>query len=79
MSLRAECATLLGVSLLSISALGTSVSANDVDLMVLSYPGFEEAKFHQTCFQEHGESPTFCFFAMRMKPSRRFRLAFGRI
>jgi hypothetical protein len=40
MSLRAECATLLGVSLLSISALGTSVSANDVDLMVLSYPGF---------------------------------------
>jgi spermidine/putrescine transport system substrate-binding protein len=53
-------ATLLGAA--SLAAFGTAAAAQDPELVVLDYPGFEEPIFHQPYFDEHGVSPTFSFF-----------------
>ncbi len=55
-------ATLLGAASLAATALGTSAVAQDSELVVLDYPGFETPEFHQPYFDEHGQSPTFSFF-----------------
>jgi spermidine/putrescine transport system substrate-binding protein len=53
-------ATLLGAA--SLAAFGTAAAAQDSELVVLDYPGFEEPIFHQPYFDAHGASPTFSFF-----------------
>jgi spermidine/putrescine transport system substrate-binding protein len=55
-------ATLLGAASLAAIALGTSAVAQDAELVVLDYPGFETPEFHQPYVDAHGQSPTFSFF-----------------
>lgn len=52
--------TLLGAA--SLAALGTAALAQDAELVVLDYPGFETPEFHQPYIDEHGQQPTFSFF-----------------
>ena len=52
--------TLLGAA--SLAALGTAALAQDAELVVLDYPGFETPEFHQPYIDEHGQPPTFSFF-----------------
>lgn len=53
-------ATLLGAA--SVVVLGTAAAAQDAELVVLDYPGFETPEFHQPYVDAHGQSPTFSFF-----------------
>ena len=40
----------------------SAASAQDADLLVFDYSGFENPDYHSTYVEEHGESPTFAFF-----------------
>ena len=51
--------TLLGAA--SLAALGTAALAQDAELVVLDYSGFETPEFHQPYIDEHGQQPTVCF------------------
>ena len=42
--------------------LGTAAAAQDSELLVLDYPGFENPEFHQTYIDQYGDSPTYSFF-----------------
>ena len=53
-------ARLLGAA--SLCALGTAVAAQDADLIILDYAGFEDPAFHTTYTAAHGMSPTWSFF-----------------
>lgn len=46
----------------SLTALATAANAQDADLLVFDYPGFEEPAYHGTYTAAHGDSPTFSFF-----------------
>jgi len=52
--------SLLGASALAI--LAAAASAQDSDLTVFDYAGFENPEFHTTYSAAHGASPTFSFF-----------------
>ena len=52
--------TLLGAA--SLSTLGVIAAAQDSELIVFDYAGFEEPLFHTTYTALHGQSPTFSFF-----------------
>ena len=43
-------------------AVATAASAQDQDLLVFDYPGFENPEFHQSYTEAHGMSPSFSFF-----------------
>ncbi len=51
---------LLGSTALILAA--AAVSAQDTDLLVFDYPGFENPDYHQSYVEKHGASPTFSFF-----------------
>ena len=53
-------ATLLGAA--SLSVLAVPALAQDAELVVQDYPGFEVPEFHQAYVDAHGASPTFSFF-----------------
>jgi len=53
-------ATLLGAA--SLSVLAPMAFAQDAEVTVLDYPGFELPEFHQSYVDAHGASPTFSFF-----------------
>ncbi|MBP1804516.1 ABC transporter substrate-binding protein [Rubellimicrobium aerolatum] len=55
-------ATLLGAASLAAVALGQAALAQDAELTVLDYPGFETPEFHQSYVAKNGASPTFSFF-----------------
>ncbi|TNC71438.1 ABC transporter substrate-binding protein [Rubellimicrobium roseum] len=55
-------AALLGAASLCAVALGSVARAQDAELTVLDYPGFETPDFHQPYVEAHGASPTFSFF-----------------
>ena len=42
--------------------LAGAASAQDSDLLVFDYSGFENPAYHQAYIEEHGESPAFSFF-----------------
>jgi spermidine/putrescine transport system substrate-binding protein len=67
-------ATLLGAA--SLLSLATLAAAQDRELLVLDYPGFEDAKFHQPYFQAHGTSPTFSFFGDEEEAFQKVRSGF---
>ena len=46
----------------SLAALATSAVAQDADLLILDYPGFDNDAYHQTYIAAHGANPTFTFF-----------------
>ena len=52
--------TVLGASLLALAA--GSAFAQDGDLLVFDYSGFEDPAYHTTYTEKHGVSPTYAFF-----------------
>jgi len=67
-------ATLLGAA--SLVVLGTAAVAQDAELTVLDYPGFEEPSFHQAYVDAHGASPTFSFFGDEEEAFQKVRAGF---
>ena len=53
--------TLLG-SVAGLALTAAAASAQDADLLVFDYPGFENPDYHQGYIETHGASPTFSFF-----------------
>ena len=53
---------ILFLSAVSVAALTTAALAQDADLLVLDYPGFDDERYHQTYIAAHGANPTFTFF-----------------
>ena len=49
--------TYLGAA--SVAALATAVSAQDPDLLVFDWSGYEEEGFYQDYIAQHGEPPSF--------------------
>ncbi|SLN71830.1 extracellular solute-binding protein [Roseisalinus antarcticus] len=52
--------TLLGSA--ALLTLGSVAAAQDTDLLVFDYPGFEDPSYHQPYVTTHGASPAFSFF-----------------
>jgi spermidine/putrescine transport system substrate-binding protein len=65
---------LLGAA--SLAALGTASAAQDADLLVFDYSGFENAAYHQPYVDAHGESPTFAFFGDEDEAFQKLRSGF---
>lgn len=66
--------TLLGA--VSIAALASALSAQDADLMVFDYSGFEQPEHHAAYIAEHGASPTFAFFGDEDEAFQKIRSGF---
>jgi len=60
----------------SIAALGTSLSAQDAELMVFDYSGFELPEHHAAYIAQHGQSPTFAFFGDEDEAFQKIRAGF---
>ncbi|TNC52730.1 extracellular solute-binding protein [Rubellimicrobium rubrum] len=69
-------ATLLGAASFSFLALGAAVRAQDAELTVLDYPGFETPDFHQPYLDKNGASPTFSFFGDEEEAFQKVRSGF---
>ncbi|WP_241524008.1 extracellular solute-binding protein [Oceaniglobus indicus] len=50
--------------------------AQDTDLLVFDYPGFELPEFHSTYVDKHGASPTFAFFGDEEEAFQKLRSGF---
>ncbi|MDB9838595.1 extracellular solute-binding protein [bacterium] len=66
--------TLLGA--VSVAALCTSAAAQDADLMVFDYSGFELPEHHAAYIAQHGQSPTFAFFGDEDEAFQKIRAGF---
>jgi len=66
--------TLFGAA--SLMALATSTAAQDADLLVFDYPGFENPDFHVGYTEKHGQSPTFAFFGDEDEAFQKIRSGF---
>lgn len=66
--------TLLGAA--SVAALATAVTAQDADLLVFDYSGFENPSYHQAYIDAHGASPTFAFFGDEDEAFQKVRAGF---
>jgi spermidine/putrescine transport system substrate-binding protein len=64
------------VAAMSLSVLALAASAQDADLMVLDYPGFELPEFHASYIETHGASPTFSFFGDEEEAFQKLRAGF---
>ena len=53
-----------------------SAGAQDSDLLVFDYSGFEDAAFHQPYVDTHGQSPTFAFFGDEEEAFQKVRSGF---
>lgn len=69
-------ATFLGAASLSVLALAPVARAQDSELVVLDYPGFELPEFHQAYVEAHGASPTFSFFGDEEEAFQKVRAGF---
>lgn len=66
--------TYLGAA--SVAALATAVSAQDPDLLVFDWSGYEEEGFYQHYIDQHGDSPTFAFFGEEEEAFQKLRSGF---
>lgn len=66
--------TLLGAA--SLTALATASFAEDADLLVFDWSGFEEDGFYQEYIEAHGEGPTFAFFGEEEEAFQKLRSGF---
>ncbi len=66
--------TLIGA--VSLTALATAVTAQDTDLVVFDYPGFEDAAYHADYVKKHGDSPSFSFFGDEDEAFQKIRSGF---
>lgn len=60
----------------SAAALATAAGAQDPDLLVLDWSGFEEDPFHAAYVEEHGQKPTFTFFGDEEEAFQKLRSGF---
>ncbi|SEW11975.1 spermidine/putrescine transport system substrate-binding protein [Cognatiyoonia koreensis] len=67
-------AALLGAA--SLVALASATAAQDTDLLVFDYPGFENPDFHVAYTEEHGASPSFSFFGDEDEAFQKIRSGF---
>lgn len=67
-------AVLLGAA--SIAALATAVSAQDSDLLVFDYSGFEDPAYHSGYVDMHGDNPAFAFFGDEDEAFQKIRSGF---
>ncbi|WP_394177717.1 polyamine ABC transporter substrate-binding protein [Yoonia maritima] len=67
-------ATLL--SAVSLAALTTAAAAQDADLLVFDYSGFEDPAFHSAYVEQHGDGPTFAFFGDEDEAFQKIRSGF---
>jgi spermidine/putrescine transport system substrate-binding protein len=67
-------ANILGAA--SLCAMATTAAAQDAELLVLDYPGFENPAFHTTYTAKHGQSPTFSFFGDEEEAFQKLRSGF---
>jgi spermidine/putrescine transport system substrate-binding protein len=65
---------LLGAA--SVLAMATSATAQDRDLLVFDYSGFEMPEYHQDYIDLHGASPTFTFFGDEDEAFQKIRSGF---
>lgn len=66
--------TLYGAA--SLVALASGVLAQDADLLVLDYPGFDNEAYHQTYIAKNGANPTFTFFGDEEEAFQKVRSGF---
>lgn len=66
--------TLLGA--VSVMALASAATAQDADLLVFDYSGFEEPVFHADYVAAHGDSPSFAFFGDEDEAFQKIRSGF---
>lgn len=66
--------TLLGA--VSIAALGSSLAAQDAELLVFDYSGFEVPEHHAAYIAKHGQSPSFAFFGDEDEAFQKIRSGF---
>ncbi|WP_210527592.1 ABC transporter substrate-binding protein [Rubellimicrobium arenae] len=69
-------ATLLGAASLAAVAMGHVAQAQDAELTVLDYPGFETPEFHQPYLDKNGADPTFSFFGDEEEAFQKVRSGF---
>ncbi len=67
-------ATLLGAA--SLLSLASVAAAQDAELLVLDYPGFEDPAFHAPYVEKYGQSPTFSFFGDEEEAFQKVRSGF---
>lgn len=67
-------ASILGASALALAA-GTAL-AQDRELLVFDYSGFEDPAFHSKYVEKHGMSPTFAFFGDEEEAFQKLRSGF---
>jgi spermidine/putrescine transport system substrate-binding protein len=66
--------TLLGASMIALAA-GAAL-AQDSELLVFDYSGFEDPAFHSKYIEKHGTSPTFSFFGDEEEAFQKLRSGF---
>jgi spermidine/putrescine transport system substrate-binding protein len=66
--------TLLGA--VSVAALGTTAFAQDTDLLVFDYSGFEEEPHHAAYIAQYGAVPAFAFFGDEDEAFQKIRAGF---
>lgn len=66
--------TLLGA--VSVMALASTATAQDADLLVFDYSGFEDPVFHADYVAAHGDSPSFAFFGDEDEAFQKIRSGF---
>lgn len=60
----------------SLAALATAVSAQDPDLLVFDWSGYEEEGFYQEYIDAYGQGPTFSFFGEEEEAFQKLRSGF---
>lgn len=66
--------TLTSISALALAA--GAASAQDSDLLVFDYSGFEDPAYHSKYVETHGESPTYAFFGDEEEAFQKLRSGF---
>jgi len=66
--------TLLGA--VSVAAISTAAIAQDTDLLVFDYSGFEEEQHHTAYIAQHGQAPAFAFFGDEDEAFQKIRAGF---
>ena len=56
--------------------LATAAAAQDSELLVFDYPGFENADFHQSYIEKNGAAPSFSFFGDEDEAFQKIRSGF---
>ncbi|NDV00376.1 extracellular solute-binding protein [Pseudoroseicyclus tamaricis] len=60
----------------ALAALGTALAAQDSELIVLDYPGFENPDYHPAYIEQYGMSPTWSFFSDEEEAFQKVRAGF---